>query len=225
MRITTWNCFRGRLADKRAALARLKPDIVVLTEASRPAPDETDVLWFGEGKLGVAIYARPGIALRAIAEAAIVPCVYPVAVDGPVPFTLFGVWTYPVKGEKGAYRGAFERGLDAYAHLAGPRVYAGDFNGNTDFDRERKKNTWAESFDRLGEQGCVSAYHAHHRGGAFGRERHATHYFQWNETRKFHLDYCFVPKAWTIRSVRVGTYQAWAHLSDHRPVTVDVEPA
>jgi hypothetical protein len=43
-------------------------------------------------------------------------------------------------------------------------------------------------------------------------------YFKWNESRPFHIDYCFVPQAW----VGSGTYADWAKGSDHRPVVVDV---
>jgi endonuclease/exonuclease/phosphatase family metal-dependent hydrolase len=37
------------------------------------------------------------------------------------------------------------------------------------------------------------------------------------------LDYCFVPESWPIRGVSVGGEGAWAGLSDHRPVVVDLD--
>jgi hypothetical protein len=93
MRIATWNCARGPLAAKRAALDALGPDVVVLTEASQPVSNQTDALWFGDGQFGVAIYARPPFTVRELPSSRVVPCVYPVAISGPTSFTLFGVWT------------------------------------------------------------------------------------------------------------------------------------
>jgi endonuclease/exonuclease/phosphatase family metal-dependent hydrolase len=45
-----------------------------------------------------------------------------------------------------------------------------------------------------------------------------------NRGRPYHIDYCFVPKSWTahIRSVDIGTYEAWIKYSDHCPLVVDL---
>ena len=217
MRITTWNCARGPLSVKRAALDQLGADVVVLTEASRPTGIDSNVLWFGDGRYGVAIYARSPFVVREVTASRAAPCVYPVTVDGPTPFTLFGVWTWPAP----TYKKALLNGLDLHQCLPGPRVLAGDFNANVDFDKPRSKVTWSQCFERLRADGLVSAYHGNR---PFGREADPTHYFQWNEQRPFHLDYCFVPRTWTVQAVSVGSYAGWAHLSDHRPVTVDVYP-
>jgi hypothetical protein len=216
MRIATWNCARGPFAKKRAALDALAPDVVVLTEAAQPPADMPDVLWFGEGRFGVAIYAKPPFQVRRSRRRRPVPCVYPVTVTGPLSFTLFGVWTWPAP----SYKAAFRNALDAYAGVRGLRVFAGDFNGNVDFDRPRARTTWAQSFARLRADGLVSAYHGDR---PFGGEADPTHYFLWRQSRPFHLDYCFVPSTWPITRVSVGNYEDWARLSDHRPVVVDVQ--
>jgi hypothetical protein len=219
MRIVTWNCARGPLGAKRAALASLNPDVAVLTEASRPTPNDADVLWHGEGKYGVAIYAgAPFVALR-VPNQREVPCVYPVHIAGPITFTLIGVWTWPVP----TYKKALMNGLDAHANVPRPWVVAGDFNGNVNFDRIRSQSKWRDCFGRLQSTGLVSAYHAY-AGCAFGEQEDPTHYFRWHENKPFHLDYCFVPAAWKIEAVSVGSYADWKGLSDHRPVVVDVVP-
>jgi endonuclease/exonuclease/phosphatase family metal-dependent hydrolase len=215
LRIATWNCARGPLAKKRAALERLDPDIVVLSEAPRPRDEEQDVLWFGDGPLGVAMYARAPWSVHKLRRSRIVPCVYPVGVDGPISFTLFGVWTWPAP----TYKDALINGLDAHERVKGLRVFAGDFNGNVDFDKPRSRKKWAHCFERLTTSGLVSAYHGDR---PFGGELDPTHYFLWKEQRPFHLDYCFVPRRWTIESVSVGSYVEWSTLSDHRPVCVRV---
>lgn len=218
MRIATWNCARGPLAAKREALEALSPDVVVMTEASRPDRAQSDVLWFGDGRFGVAIYARLPFRVRELPTSRIAPCVYPVAIAGPAAFTLFGVWTWPIP----SYKQAFLNGFDAHKALDGPAVVAGDFNGNVDFDKPRSRVKWSHCFDLLAARNLVSAYHG---SKAFGREIDPTHYFQWKRDRPFHLDYCFVPRSWAIESVSVGSYGDWATLSDHRPVSVDVLPA
>jgi len=110
-------------------------------------------------------------------------------------------------------------GLDAYGYVRGPRVFAGDFNGNVDFDKTRGRTKWSDGFARLHSEGLVSAYH---RDRPLGREADPTHYFQWRQDKPFHLDYCFVPRRWQLDRVLVGNYADWASLSDHRPVVVDV---
>ena len=215
MRIATWNCARGPLAKKRAALDALDPDIVVLTEAPVPGPDMPDVLWFGERRLGVAIYAKPPFRVTRTRQLRPIPCVYPAKVTGPTAFTIFGVWTWPAP----TYKAAFLNGLSAYGHVRGPRVFAGDFNGNVDFDKTRGRTKWSDGFARLHSEGLVSAYH---RDRPLGREADPTHYFQWRQDKPFHLDYCFVPRRWQLDRVVVGNYADWASLSDHRPVVVDV---
>lgn len=64
--------------------------------------------------------------------------------------------------------------------------------------------------------GLVSAYHQHY-GEAQGIETRSTFYIYRKQERGFHIDYCFVLKAWTpyLRSIQVGAYADWRHLSDH----------
>ena len=71
--------------------------------------------------------------------------------------------------------------------------------------------------------GLVSAYHHFHNLG-HGNELHPMLYFQWKQTRRHHIDYCFVPKRWArhITSVAVGSDEDWVGASDHRPLTVDL---
>ena len=81
---------------------------------------------------------------------------------------------------------------------------------------------WAQmSVDE--ELGLVSAYHRY-TGEPHGIERTPTHYWRWQETSPFHIDYCFVPRSWRIERVEVGGFDEWKELSDHRPLIVDVDP-
>lgn len=216
--MVTWNCRRGPLAAKRAALAGLDADIVVLAEAPRPSAAESDVVWFGEKKYGVAVIARPPFRLTSISQAA-VPCVYPVRVDGPEAFTLLAVWTWPAP----TYRHALMNGLLAYENLPMPWVVAGDFNGNVCFDTPRRKVKWRDSFERLEAAGLVSAYHTF-ANAIPGEEPVPTHYFQTHRDAPFHIDYCYIPAGWVDRldSVRIAPFEEFASLSDHRPISITI---
>lgn len=55
-------------------------------------------------------------------------------------------------------------------------------------------------------------------------ELHATFYHHWDEARPFHTDFVFVPMAWPIEAVEVGSCKAYltSRLSDYAPVVVTV---
>src|SRR5690242_2350309 len=94
MRITTWNCRRGPLTAKLAAMEQLQSDVLVLTEVPRFEAKGTDRVWFGNSRNGVAVFAREPYRLQFAGPAVELPCVYPVRVTGPHEFTLLAVWTW-----------------------------------------------------------------------------------------------------------------------------------
>lgn len=224
MRIVAWNCCRGPMARKLAALEALQPDIAVLPEALEPARQHKQQLWFpSASRLGVQISAFGDTTLRRLKRADLPNCVIPVQVDGPLRYTLLAVWTWPAP----SYTRAFLNGIVAYARLLGrgPVVVAGDFNGGPAFDKPTQRTQWwGESFSRLHGAGLVSAYHAFH-GVGYGAERHATHHFLRKPERPFHIDFCFVPQRWADRrlDVEIAAGPPWQALSDHFPLIVDTE--
>ena len=71
--------------------------------------------------------------------------------------------------------------------------------------------------------GLVSAYHAH-RHVAQGAESDYTHYWTWKRDKPFHIDYVWLPQAWSGgMSLNVGDYDTYVGggLSDHVPVTAE----
>ncbi len=223
MRIIAWNCFRGPLARKIAALETLSPDVAVLAEATRPAKESGQVLWFPSNisSLGLQVRASGEYQLRRLKPADLPNCIVPIRVHGPNSFNLLAVWTWPAP----SYIKAFRNGLSAYSKLlhSGPTVVAGDFNGNPAFDKPRARNKWwTAAFSELQEAGLVSAYHDYHKV-AFGRDLHATHHFLRNPERRFHIDFCFIPREWAERRLeaRIVSGPEWSALSDHFPLQVD----
>jgi endonuclease/exonuclease/phosphatase family metal-dependent hydrolase len=121
------------------------------------------------------------------------------------------------------------RAMETYRKLVatGPTVVIGDFNSNAIFDHYHPKTLNHSALIRLLDSfGLVSGYHEFFRE-AHGAESRPTCYLLWKENRPYHIDYCFVPKAWMARvqAVTVGDYESWKQYSDRRPLSVIVTDA
>ena len=221
MRVTTWNCCGGTVADGCAELlARLRADLVTLQECSRPDVERTSVIWRGtDPNLGVAVVStQRALRLESIDVPSLHPTVVPVVVHAPQPFVFVGVWTHP-DYNKVAWE-AMSAGFAAADGL--PVVAAGDFNSSPGVIGQECKSL--RFLKRMQEElQLVSAYH-HLSGEDPGEETRATHFFRRKESAPFHIDYCFVPESWLGRlaEVEVGTFADWPQ-SDHRPLTVDIK--
>jgi endonuclease/exonuclease/phosphatase family metal-dependent hydrolase len=125
------------------------------------------------------------------------------------------------------YVKAVIRAVARYRDLiaAQPTVVMGDFNSNSIWDRKRPfKETHSGLVQQLSALGLVSAYHDFH-GEPHGGETRPTLYLLKQRQRPYHIDYCFVPRAWlsSVQSVKVGAYEDWIALSDHTPVSVELK--
>jgi endonuclease/exonuclease/phosphatase family metal-dependent hydrolase len=118
------------------------------------------------------------------------------------------------------YAGSLVRGLTAYASFirSAPTIVLGDFNSNPCFG-----DSHSEWFRLLDDLGLVSAYHLH-TAEAPGRERRSTYFHRATGGEPYHIDYCFIPKDWSSRLIRVavGRKNTWSTLSDHVPLIVDL---
>lgn len=226
MRLVTWNCCRGPYEKKAALLDVLAADVAVLQECARPQTESDSLLWFGDNpRQGLAVAARGDYRLRRVRRARSVPkYVMPVEVSGPRSFLLFAVWTKT--GQEHCYVEAAVRAVHLYRQLigSGPAVFMGDVNSNVIWDHQHPVDRCHTALvDRLSALGLTSAYHTFF-DESHGEETRPTYYFHWKQTKPFHLDYCFIPKAWVphLREVRVESYENWKAHSDHRPLTVDI---
>jgi exodeoxyribonuclease III len=71
--------------------------------------------------------------------------------------------------------------------------------------------------------GMVSAYHAFH-DVEHGQERHHTYRHKPQASEPWHIDFCFIPKAWaaSIANVELLDGDDWRAESDHHPLKVDL---
>ena len=74
------------------------------------------------------------------------------------------------------------------------------------------------------EFSLASAYH-HHFGEMQGQESRASLYLTYNEKKPYHIDYIFIPQKWLskIKSVEMGEFQNWKHVSDHCPLILEID--
>ena len=217
---------------KQSALAQLVPDIAIIPECGNaldfPVGCSTWVGSLPNKGLAVVSYGDYRVTLSRTHDPDITEAA-PVRVRGPHSFFVLGLWArrhprttvsrsdYPAQLERALFR--YRRQLRSH-----PAIVAGDFNHFPDMSRPGRDGF--KSIGRtLDDLGLVSAYHKYH-GLELGDEGHATHYWLYRPNSGFHYDYCFIPREWRIRSVRVGSYDQWvaSGLSDHVPMTVDVTP-
>jgi len=224
MRLVTWNCCRGTYQKKASLLDALAPDIAVLQECARPATETNQCLWFGANPLqGIAVIAHGQYRIRALPTVPEVPLYsIPVEVTGPTNFLLIAVWT---KGPSPYVKGVI-RAVELYRDLFTqyPTVLAGDLNSNAIWDSGNPVDfNHSVLVKMLSEFGLVSSYHSFFRE-THGQEKQFTSYFQWQEKKPYHIDYCFIPEEWApnIQRVEIGSYAQWKDHSDHRPLLVEI---
>lgn len=226
MRIVTWNACKGKFASKAHYLDHLHADVAVIQEVARPPEQLPNVLWFGSNpNQGLAVITRPPFFLRQVLQVEGTPrYVVPVEIDGPRPFLLFAVWTLGETPQP--YVCAASKAIDLHESWFAGRdvVMLGDFNSNAIWDKKHPiELNHSAMVKRLENLGLVSAYHDY-KSEKHGEETEHTFYLHWHESKKFHIDYCFLPKRWApgVRSVDIGSYSAWRRASDHRPLLIEI---
>jgi exodeoxyribonuclease III len=229
MKMVSWNC-QGAFAGKSASIFSECPDIAVIQECSKVAAqsdayDGYNAQWFGDDKnKGLGVFHRKEWTLHLLAQPN-QKWVVPFAVQGPENFTLVAVWACAVKGERlASYVGQIHNALEQHSDWFESRqvVMAGDFNSNAIWDKNRSANH-SSMVNRLARHGLTSAYH-HCRKEEHGREQQPTFFLNRKVDKPYHLDYVFVPVSWQSRlKVEVGSHNDWSTLSDHCPLTLDLE--
>jgi endonuclease/exonuclease/phosphatase family metal-dependent hydrolase len=179
-------------------------------------------------KQGLAVLARDPFHLSLLAELPHVPkYIIPVAVDGPLSFVLFAVWTQRQERATRAVRAAC-MAIDLYASTFREKrvVMLGDFNSNAIWDhRHPSTHNHSSMVARLEGYGLVSAYH-YNKGEIHGKESEPTFFLHWKENAAYHIDCCFLPRDWAhrIQRVEIGSFAEWKEHSDHRPLVVELTP-
>lgn len=230
MKLITWNC-NGGFEKKAEQFFECRPDVAVVQECSEASACAEyrggyTGLWFGSNRnKGLAVFCKEGWVARVRADPA-QQWIVPVGISGNVNFTLVAVWACAVRGSRReSYVGQIHRSLSSGAEWLSDRrtVFAGDFNSNAVWDRNRNPDNHSSMVKKLARLGLVSAYHSA-TGETHGQESQPTFHLYRHADKPYHLDYVFIPKRWRPRSrVRVGGFDDWSKLSDHYPVVVELD--
>jgi hypothetical protein len=225
MRLIAWNCCE-KFDANYVRLRDLDFDIAVIAECG---PIQADALQFrgltsgfvqpvpGSSKhLGV--FAQDPWRVTPHPAISAAPWLLPMAVTGPLHFTMLGFWGVEPK-RFGSYTSQLRRVIDdVLPTVEGPVVLAGDFNAPIATTRAAH----AENVRRLKEHNLVSAFTATRPVDA---PLEPTYYRWLREDQPFHIDHVFVPEEWASQlSMTVGGYDRWiaSRRSDHVPLLVDV---
>jgi exonuclease III len=232
LRIITWNCRVGGFRHKSAHVEPLRPDVLAVQEVE---PID-NVLIFGGvqqptfwNQIKDPANPRRSIGLFSYTNAKIR------AEDGADPqysfrrfvvnkgfleFNVAAVWTWATKAKATTYMQAHD---GVARHREWIRERATVILGDLNMDASYRNSSLPALIKVTSELGLVSAYHTFF-GEQFGHETRDTYFHRGNTTAAFHLDYCFVPASWSpfIRQVIVGDHSAWAKVSDHVPLIVDL---
>lgn len=232
MRIITWNCQSGFVSKKKAAAIFAKdPDIAIIQECSegdaKPIHHKDYLsLWFGNPSTkGLAVFYKPQWKLHPLSQPSH-QWIVPIDVRGPENFTLIAIWACAVKGNvQESYIGVIHRALATHPEWfdRGPVVMAGDFNSNSQLDRKHPGNNHSSLVALLENHQIISTYHFHHKEEQ-GRESRPTFYLYRRSNTTLHLDYIFIPSAWTERlnDFELGDFALWSNHSDHCPLLIDI---
>jgi endonuclease/exonuclease/phosphatase family metal-dependent hydrolase len=222
LRLATWNCQPG-LASNWDVIEELKVDVIAIQEARSDTRaivkqhKDWMCLW-REGKYypGLAILARKPFRIEE--ETATYPFVLSCLVlGGAEPFRFANFWAMTPRNVGGLSYTQQARQVIKDLPDDLDTVMAGDFNHS-------KYLPHLQNVGRLGERGWLSAYHKFHKTQPADNEEEMTRYSRGPDDPSWHIDLVFVPDAWTISSVEVGTFGQYPGRgrSDHVPVVVTI---
>jgi hypothetical protein len=226
VRIVTWNCRSGSVGQRLSELAELDPHLVFLQECG-PIENAASA----NVVCSRMISRRKGIAL--LAPAASCRSIVRPLLNGsgraaiaaqilmPVPLVVIGIWA---QGPDYAEDVVLTLRRHAMELRAGSCVVMGDFNSGSRLDGQASQTKHHQRLlDTCADLRLVSAYHVFHDVSP-GHEAHATYFHQFKRSRAWHIDFCFMPRAWASHLVNVTVIDGreWGRRSDHRPLLVEV---
>lgn len=229
IRLITWNC-NGAFRRKFQKIAALDADILVIQECEDPARSNDTAfqafaqnhIWIGPTKnKGIGIFARPEIELAQV-HLPLEPLelFLPLVINGQWP--LLACWTRYANSPNFAYIGQLWKLLQQHkAFLDHPTsILAGDLNSNSRWDQWDRWWNHSDVVNDLNSIGLESAYHRHFSESQ-GSETRPTLFHTKKLEKPYHIDYCFLNRAWHVKQVIVGEAEHWLEVSDHMPVCVD----
>jgi endonuclease/exonuclease/phosphatase family metal-dependent hydrolase len=222
MRLGTWNCQTG-LDSHWGAVETLDADVLVVQECGEGTREQAAEHGLsceyqaGGWHKGLAVLVRSPYVVEE-REPSDLPFLISTVISGPERFRFVGFWAMTPGFAGYSYPRQATKLIEQLPDDGLGTVVAGDFNAS-------KSAQHLANVRRLNDRGLVSAYHSRYHVEHSALEDQPTSYFQWQESRPFHMDFVFVPEAWTVQSVDVGTFDDYSRsggLSEHVPVIVTI---
>ena len=108
--------------------------------------------------------------------------------------------------------------------LRGDSILIGDFNSNKIWDKTQPGRLGNHSavHEYLKAKNIHSMYHLQTEE-ELGKEGIPTYFLYKNNTKPFHIDYCFASNAFLASGFKlsIGEYKDWVKYSDHVPIIAD----
>jgi exodeoxyribonuclease III len=223
MQIITWNCCRGKPEVKLPHLLQINPDIVAIQESAKPSGllGKTQA-WYGDNpNQGLLALTYHDFRLEPVSrKRTSAKFFFPMRVTGAAGFNLLNIWVKPSIGP-GRYMETLLHGIAAYRDFihSDRTIVLGDLNSAAYFGKRHLEfvEMMRQEFD------LCSAYHEYFAVN-HGDETHFTYFDRTQKGKPYHIDYCFIPKPWLgkLRRVEVGAHHVWSRLSDHMPLTIEL---
>ena len=242
MRIITWNCLGANFQEKKEAILKLKPDVLVVQEC-----EPLEKLIFAEGLTGqdrigdegqlrgLAVLCFNGFRLERLdGHNPDLKFFLPLRVfKDNLSLTLLATWVW--HKDSSQYLDVFSAAVDHYAEVLNREkmLFLGDLNtpgaennlasptaGNRFLERH------LEIVGKLSQKGVKSLFHAKNNV-EHGKEKKedATLYHNSDPSKPFHCDYVFASDDMLkrLQFIEIGKPVDWLKLSDHMPLIVDFD--
>ena len=235
MRIISWNCNMA-FRKKNAAILKYNPDILIISECENEeklkfgelTPIPTDFYWHGDNEnKGIGIFSYSDYKLKKFRN--FNPkfrYVIPLAVGGQNKFNLFAIWAMPNKeNSREGYIGQVWLAMQYYKRkLGSDSILIGDFNSNKIWDHTQPRRVGNHSavHEYLKAKDIHSMYHLQTED-ELGKEGTPTYFLYKNNTKPYHIDYCFASNAFLTNGFNfsIGEHKDWVKFSDHVPIIAD----
>ena len=201
MKIVTWNC-NGAFRKKFENIIDFNADINIIQECENPIESKDkkyqewaeNYIWIGDNKnKGLAVFAKPEIKLEKLDwtnqfKDHTVKHFLPCKINED--FNLLAIWTHRNNSPNFGYIGQLWKYLQINKDKLKESIIAGDFNSNAIWDEWDRWWNHTDVVNELNELGIESFYHRF-TGEFQGKETKPTLYFQRNQIKPYHIDYCF----------------------------------
>jgi exodeoxyribonuclease-3 len=235
MKLITWNC-QGGFRKKSDNILYHKPDILIVQECEHPdklkfdklTQKPNDYFWHGDNPnkgIGVFSYSDYRFELLPIFNQEF-KYILPFNVTGNgQSFMLFAIWAMDNKENYDArYIGQIWLAINHYKDIfINSTILIGDFNSNKIWDYKDRVGNHSDVVKKLLDKNIHSIYHKYYDVEQ-GKEKNPTFYLQRNQSKPYHIDYCFASEdiLSKVISIEVGTYENWIQYSDHVPIILDL---